>query len=71
VNTVYSQITTEVILPGHGDNVPNTSMDDTETTAAYLTAVEGEEHGATACLGPAGRNTETEDHEYEEGLCYR
>jgi len=68
--------TTEADIPVHGDQESNTSTDDTETTSAYLIAVYqqqvvGEEHGATAGLDPLGRNTETTNHEYVEGLCCR
>ena len=68
--------TTQASLPVLGDQVPNTSTNDTETTSAYLTAVNqqpviGEEYGATEGLGPIGRDTETTKHEYVEGLCWR
>jgi len=62
-------------LPVHEDQESNPSMDDAETTSAYLTAVYqqpivGEEHDATACLGPVGRNPETTKHGYVEGCRY-
>ena len=63
---------TETGLLVHGDQESETSTNDTQTTSAYLTAVYhqpvGEEHGATACLGPVGRITETTKHGYVEGL---
>jgi len=60
----------------HGDQESDPSMDDAETTSAYLTAVYqqpvvGEELGAPAGLGPVGRNPETTNHGYVEGLCCR
>jgi len=63
-------------LPVHGDQKSNPSTEDAETTTAYLTAVYqqpivGEEHDATACLGPVGRNSETSNDGYVEGLCCR
>ena len=63
-------------LPLHGDQESNPSTDDAETASAYQTIVYqqpvvGEEHGATAGLGPLGRNTETTKHGYVEGLCCR
>ena len=56
-------------LPLYGDQESNPS------TSAYQTivyqSVDGEEHGATACLAPFGRNPETSKHGYVEGLCCR
>jgi len=71
---MYSRNLTEVILPGHGDNVPTKSTDDTDTTSAYLTAVYQhpslkEEHGAG--LVSLDINTECANHEYVEGLYCR
>ena len=63
-------------LPVHGDQKSNPSTDDAEMASAYQTivyqqSVVGEEHGATACLAPLGRNPETSKHGYVEGLFCR
>jgi len=58
----------------HQESYPST--DDARTASAYLTAVYqqpvvGEEIGATAGLGPVGRNPEATNDGYVEGLCCR
>ena len=67
--------TTGAGLPLHGDQESNPSTDDAERASAYQTivyqSVDGEEHGATACLAPLGRNPETSKQGYVEGLCCR
>ena len=75
-NTLPCLSTPNDDMPVHGNYESNKMTDDTETTPAYLTAVYeqsvvGEEHGVTAGLGPVGRNTNTTNHEYVEGLCSR
>ena len=67
---------TDAALPLHEDQESNLPTDDAEMTSAYLTAVYqqpvvGEELGAPAGLGPVGRNPETTNHGYVEGLCCR
>jgi len=60
-------------FPVQVDRESNPSMDDAETTSAYLTAVYqqpvvGEERIAPAGFGPVGRNPESTKHGYVEGL---
>jgi len=63
-------------LPVHEDQESYPSTDDADTASAHLTAVNqqpvvGEERGATAGLGPVGRNPETSNERYVEGVCCR
>jgi len=67
---------TDAALPLHEDQESNPSMDDAETTPAYLTAVYqqpvvGEECDAPVGLGPVCRNPESTKHVYAEGLWCR
>jgi len=63
-------------LPVIKDQESNPSTKDAVTASAHLTAVYqqpvvGDERGATAGLGPVGRNLETTNDGYVEGVCCR